>query len=359
MNKDDFKRVLGRLKTATSVTGKKYREITLQGEKISFKREGKNTPESISVNELFSFYSGGENINTTNAKSYISGRVQSPAVAILNSIRKEPAFITSNSYQLNPPEEVKSKKTNDEGKFFEVFSDVVGIQNLYSKSIGKPITKEHVFLSNNYLDYGFPKEVKNAYEVILKSLNSNFSFSSDSLSHHVDGLVKQHPTLGKRIVEFDEEQHFTPARKDTLEIIQEITYNSYVRPFLNICNDLEYLNNEVLRKHRLKRRLDNIPENFKAFILWLESSGEKESGYIKSKNGFDFLGGRLAQRAYYDCLRDTAHISDKNKGFSPPLRFAKKTFEDEEGMKFKFIPDNKLKELLISQLKNIYKIEII
>jgi len=359
MNKDEFNKALSSLKTATSVTGKEYREITFQGEKIYFKREGKNIPESISTIELFSFYSGGEDLNTSIAKSYISGRVQSPAVAILNSLKKNrPSFIPSEAKVISPPVKVKPKKINDESLFFEVFSDVTGREYFYSKSIDKPITKEHIYLSNNYSKYEFSEEVRNAYKAILKRLNSNFTFSSDSLAHYVDGLVRKHPLLGTRIVEFDEEQHFTPARKDTLESINNITNNAYIESFLKICKDLKYLNNEVLPKNRIKSKLEKTPKDFMEFIQWLESSSEKESGYIEAKNGFEFLGGRLAQRAYYDCLRDTAHLSTKNQNFSAPLRFAKKTFEDKAGTTFGSIPEDKLKEIITSQLKIIYKIDI-
>lgn len=65
-----------------------------------------------------------------------------------------------------------------------------------------------------------------------------------------------------------------------------------------------------------------MPKSFIEFIDWLEKSKEKSSGYICNKKGFEFVGGRIAQRAYYDCLRDTADLSENNKGFESPLRFA-------------------------------------
>ena len=350
MNKEEFRRTLSTLESAKSVTGKKYSSIYLEGENLLFLREGKNKFEKISIEDLYSFYSGSEPINTSTAKLYNLRGVQSPAVAILSSLGKRSKYQFSKSNKGKLPK-VKPKKTSDEMKLFKAFSEIVGKEYLLSKSIDKPVTKDDIFLSNNYLKYNFSKEVKNAYQDILRVLKSSFTFSSDSLSHNVDGLVKKHPSLGNRIIEFDEEQHFTPARKDTLETISKITNNPYAQSFLAICKDLNYLNREVLPKNRIKMRLTEVPQNFDQFVEGLQSSGEKESGYIKSKNGFEFFGGRLAQRAYYDCLRDTAHLSGKNKDFLPPLRFAKKTFEDEAGTTFGRISEEKLEQLIIMQLK--------
>jgi hypothetical protein len=55
---------------------------------IVFVREGKGKSESISIDELFEFYKeiSKDKRKTTNARDYISGRMQSPAVAILDTL---------------------------------------------------------------------------------------------------------------------------------------------------------------------------------------------------------------------------------------------------------------------------------
>lgn len=250
------------------------------------------------------------------------------------------------------------KKNKDETRFFIGFSELLGTNYFLSKSIEKPINSSHIFLSNSFENYNFNKEINDCYLQILKNLKSNCIFSSDTLSHHIDGAIINHPILQSRIVEFDEEQHFTPARMDTLTHLQEILPDNYFSKFKEICNDENYLNDYVLKKHRIKNKLKNMPKSFIEFVEWLEQSNEKSSGYICNKNGFEFIGGRIAQRAYYDCLRDTAHLSEKNKGFENPLRFAKKEFEEIENKDFGLISMDRIKEIIIEILDNDYNITI-
>lgn len=367
MNKNEFKQKLSSIKTAISVTGKKYRSIHLYDDRLEFVRENKTKVESISVTELFELFKNENSINTSIAKWYISGRVQSPAVAILNELKStgtnnisdeiihEPQveLITENNKEKQP-----KKKIKDETKFFIGFSELLGTNYLLSKSIEKPINSSHIFLSNNFEKYNFNKEINDCYLQILKDLKSNFVFSSDSLSHYIDGAIINHPILHSRIVEFDEEQHFTPARMDTLTHLKEILPDNYFTKFREICNDIDYLNDYVLKKHRIKNKLKNVPKSFIEFVDWLEQSNEKLSGYICNKNGFEFIGGRIAQRAYYDCLRDTAHLSENNIGFKSPLRFAKKEFECIENKDFGLIPMYRIKEIIIEILQNDYGITI-
>ncbi len=87
MNKDEFIQELSIIKSATSVTGKKYNSIHINGDHIKFIRENKSQYERILIDELFDLFTKENNFNTTIAKSYISGRVQSPALAILNQIK--------------------------------------------------------------------------------------------------------------------------------------------------------------------------------------------------------------------------------------------------------------------------------
>lgn len=87
MNKTEFIRQLSFINVATSITGKKYRSIQVYDSHIRFIRDGKTQYENISIDELFELYTKENNITTSIAKSYISGRVQSPAVAIFNHLK--------------------------------------------------------------------------------------------------------------------------------------------------------------------------------------------------------------------------------------------------------------------------------
>lgn len=364
---ENFKQKLSEIKSATSVTGKIYNSINLYGNRIEFVREHKTKPESILISELFDLYSNENSITTTVAKSYISGRVQSPAVAILNELKSnainrisKKTIPKKQEYSIiqNKEQKQSSNKIKDETRFFVALSELLGENYLLSKSIGKPINSSHIFLSNNFISYDFDKEINECYSKILTNLKSNRIFSSDSLSHYVDGIIDSHPFLKKRIIEFDEEQHFTPARMSTLRHLNEILPDNYFSKFIEICIDKSYLNDFVLKKHRIKNRIEIVPKSFIEFVKWLENSNEKSSGYICNKNGFEFIGGRIAQRAYYDCLRDTAHLSKKNIDFESPLRFAKKTFEDKEKVDFGLITNNRIKEIIIEILEKDYEIRI-
>ena len=74
------------LNSVESVTGKVvYKQIIVQGDFVSFRRENNEKPEIISLEEMYKFMCEQpiKNITTSIAKKYISGRVQSPAVAII------------------------------------------------------------------------------------------------------------------------------------------------------------------------------------------------------------------------------------------------------------------------------------
>jgi hypothetical protein len=374
--KKEFIRRLHLITSATSVTGKTYRAVRVEGRYVTFIRRGKFSPEEIHMDELYDLYVHEDARNTTIAKRYISGRAQSPAVAILDMLDQQIARergqgsaveaaadedAAADGKDVAKPDAIagtRKKKIKDEDKFFLAFSALAGKECIVSKSIGKPISKSDVFLSDNYLNYSFEHHVIDCYKDLLDVLDSDGSFSSASLSHVIDGLVIGHPVLGTRIVEFDEEQHFTPARKDTLMHLKTIIPDLYVSEYLDICYDLDYLNDAVLKKNRIKNRLSILPESHKEFIQWLQESDEKTSGYIEPKRGFDYPGGRIAQRAYYDSLRDTAHLSPKNKSFQPPLRFAKKQFEDAYQQDFIDLSVDQLRYVIMNQLNKRYDLKL-
>jgi len=357
MDIPEFKNLLNRIKQATSITGKHYHSIHFINDKIKFTRQGKNESESILISELYNFYKNENNFNTSIAKKYISGRVQSPSVAILNELNKNKERASSKGTSINNVKnKVESKKLTDEKKFFEAFSKIIGSKFLFSKNIDKPTSSNQIFLSSYFPEYKFSDEIIQVYNEILSKLNSTNTFKSNSLSHLIDGLIIEHPIFGNRIVEFDEEQHFTPARLETLNILKNSVKLPYLDIYIEICNDLNYLNTAVLNKHRISFKLDKYPTTFKNFLEWLNNQEIKESGYIEGKNGFDFKGGRIAQRAYYDSLRDTAHLSPKNEFFNFPLRFPKRLFELKTNLSFSMIKDEDVKSIIKEILKEVYNL---
>lgn len=87
---EDFREKIFKLKSVESVRGKKYEIVDVNDKYIVFKRSHKNTNEKILISELYNFYKEEDDYKTTTAKSYISGIVQSPSVAILKELTKKP-----------------------------------------------------------------------------------------------------------------------------------------------------------------------------------------------------------------------------------------------------------------------------
>ncbi len=224
----------------------------------------------------------------------------------------------------------------DEIIFFEILQKVVGPTSLKAKVLGTPVSAKDVFLQKDFYSFSFIKHIEQSFQEMLKRLLHTPPLPAGPLSHNVDGMLLNHSTLGTRIIEFDEEQHFNPFRKASLLTLEKHVELEYAQRFNAICDNTKAFR-EMLRKHRVKIPESNVPEDVPSFLKFIERAFISESGYTGAKPGFRFLGGRLAQRAYYDALRDTAHLSVKNSGFSPALRFAKFEFEEKYGKKFSLL----------------------
>lgn len=85
---EDFRTLVKELNSVESVTGKKYNDINVQDDFMYFRRENNEKTEKISIEEMYRFMCEQpiENITTSNAKYYIKGRVQSPAVAVIKKV---------------------------------------------------------------------------------------------------------------------------------------------------------------------------------------------------------------------------------------------------------------------------------
>ena len=192
---------------------------------------------------------------------------------------------------------------NDETKFYKALENVVGPQYLLSKNIGRKITKNDLFLDKDYRRYSFPSNIENLFSQILEDLNSSGKILTGSLSHNVDGIIQEHPKLKTRIIEFDEEQHFNPFRQHTI-----LKISSYVdtHDYYFLCSQLDYYK-EMLIKHRIEKssvlEIRSIPNTPAVFQKAIANLVKKNNGYVKKVDLFDYIGGRIAQRAYYDTLR--------------------------------------------------------
>ena len=84
----NFRSIVKELDSVESVTGKKYQQINVHGDFMSFRRENSEKLETISMMEMYRCMceQSIENITTSNGKFYITGRVQSPAVAVIRKV---------------------------------------------------------------------------------------------------------------------------------------------------------------------------------------------------------------------------------------------------------------------------------
>lgn len=84
MNKHQFIIGIKNLHSAESVRDRILYTIESVNEAyVRFAREGKQATEKISMDELYNLFNHQGKINTSVARKYISGRVQSPATAFV------------------------------------------------------------------------------------------------------------------------------------------------------------------------------------------------------------------------------------------------------------------------------------
>ncbi len=182
---------------------------------------------------------------------------------------------------------------------------------------------------NNHWEAGLPSEVEGRLGALLQSFGgSRRDWPAASLLARVDGLITGQP-LGPCLVEFDEEQHFSPYRSAAIDALAgtvEMRFDAAA--YRRYCTDPDKFR-EFWRKSRLPSRL--LPprglvtdKSQLAAILFRNQGAIPDSGYIRAKVGFPFAGGRIAQRAYYDALRDCIHLAEgwRGRGFRPVLRVA-------------------------------------
>ena len=343
MSYEEFKKRLSTIKNATSVQGKSYIQIHVSGDSIFYKRES-GSIESVSLRELFHIFQSQAFINTIILRDLITGRKFSPSLAILiesglydgGGRRNENPTTLSLSQPLLKEEipvitdtdELPGRGTKAEETFFAALRNLIGQEFVFAKSLSRPISSNQVSLNSDYKEMHFPKDIEKKIESVLVQLDSDLNLSIATMVHHIDGMIVKHPNLGTRIIEFDEEQHFTPARLITFEALNKDEFGQMIHFYDLICRNFGYFYSQVLPKHRIKQaQSDSVPA-WDTFKQYLSENENPNNGYIKPKPGFPYPGGRIAQRAYYDLLRDLAHHSNHNQGkLLPIIRVPKFTLE--------------------------------
>lgn len=213
------------------------------------------------------------------------------------------------------------------------------------------ITKDDVFIEKDYRKLKIKDNTLNeSIQNVLDLFKCNYQFAAGKLQQYIDGLIINHPILGTRIIEFDEEQHFNPFRLATLQMIDYERLNlKFKKDYLKICNDIVCINS-MLNKHRIKSKLIQVP-SLEEFILLIKSNNKLSNKYLSHKNEFSYFGGRIAQRAYFDLLRDIIHLAPENKWFSPCIRISKNKIERIGELEINKIPKNKLLEIIEEEIR--------
>jgi hypothetical protein len=250
-------------------------------------------------------------------------------------------------------------KANEEIIFLKNLEQIIGSKFLKSNKLNRKILKTDIFLDKDFRKYELNDQLKEILINLLIDFECNYNFSNGALYQYIDGLIFNHPRYGTRIIEFDEEQHFTPFRLYSLKKISNSIELPYKTEFIELCNNIEYFNEKVLTKHRINSKVRHIPIDLLIFRKYLKDfadenyikKGKNINGYIKEKSEFDFIGGRIAQRAYFDTLREIAPYSLKNNNLKKTIRISKYRFEKIEGKPFSKITDKRIKEITFQEIE--------
>ncbi len=245
-----------------------------------------------------------------------------------------------------------------QNKFFEGLQAALGREYIVGAPSKNQGESSYLRLDKELCRNNFSAGVRKQLRVILKELGATEPFPTGSIAHNIDGLIVQHPQLGTRIVEFDEIQHFSPFRWLTcqpnphLEISVPDHYHSV------FCS-AKWIN-RMLKKNRLPRSNDPVSLlNTKKFRAYVELHFSPNTGYIKPVKGFDFPGGRIAQRAYYDSLKDLACFSNANKHLSSTIRYSEVELEEKFGENYLSLEQRILTEYIsVTILERAEKLSI-
>lgn len=223
----------------------------------------------------------------------------------------------------------------DETLFFGALQGLLGpasaLHNADAQSVASVFRNAGAAFPNHHWDQGLPPEVESAMDLVLERLQGRRKgWKEIDHTPYLDGFLAA-GDLGPCLVEFDEEQHFSAFRLVTLEILGPVVEPRFdVSAHKSYCTDPDCFR-RFWKKHRLPEGLLRPGQAPPRSVLEFTGSllrrlpPNPATRYYASVPGFQFVGGRIAQRAYYDALRDCYHLTDGGRrlGLRPAVRVAK------------------------------------
>jgi hypothetical protein len=257
---------------------------------------------------------------------------------------------------------VDDRGREDEAVFFAALARLLPgttvLHNREDRAVQRYFESAGVRMPNHHWDQDLPPDVASAMDLVFERLQGRREAWKDAdHARYLDGYLAG-GELGPCLVEFDEEQHFSPFRLTTLEILGPV-----VRPSFDLTRYIDYCLNpacfeQFWRKHRLPSELlrpGQAPPRsaleFTGTLLRRLPPG-RASRYYAPVSGFPFLGGRIAQRAYYDALRDCYHLTAEGRrlGLRPMVRIAKYEVEGILGKDMGAAGDEELRAAVLAVL---------
>lgn len=115
---------------------------------------------------------------------------------------------------------------------------------------------------------------------------------------------------------------------------------------------MEVVRNKSISKNRLHNVVDvNIFRDLEETTLRVYEYGmiHENNNYIEKKPGFNYPGGRLAQRAVYDLMKDLYHVIKPE--CKPIIRFSIFEFEFMFDQPFNHCSDEQIKIVIQEKLR--------
>lgn len=231
--------------------------------------------------------------------------------------------------------EATDRGREDEPAFFAVLAGLLPhgsvLYNRNGRAAERYFESAGVRMPNRHWGQGLPPDVASAMDLVFERLQGRREgWKEAEHARYLDGCLVA-SDLGPCLVEFDEEQHFSPFRLATLEILGQLIEPRFdIGLFMGYCLDPVCFRRFWL-KHRLPPDLLRAGQAPPRSVLEFTGSllrrlpPNPATRYYAPVSGFPFVGGRIAQRAYYDALRDCYHLTAEGcrLGLRSVIRVAK------------------------------------